>query len=168
MSEIALRRWMPSDLELLVRGNSPEMTRHLGGPESDIEVVARHHRYLDFWATGTAARPFVVVDGAEAVGAIGHWDTEWRGEPVRETGWFVLPELQGRSIGSAAVVLIVEDARAHSGGRALLTAFPAVENVPSNALCRRSGFENRGAEIFPFRGVELSVNAWVLDLSASD
>lgn len=32
---------------------------------------------------------------AEAVGWVGYWESEWRGETVWECGWSVLPEAQG-------------------------------------------------------------------------
>lgn len=164
MTTVELRPWSDRDLPLLVRGNDPAMTTHLAGPESDDEVHDRHARYLRLWREGTARMSVIVGDGAPA-GAIGWWRTDWHGRAVLETGWFVLPEAQGRGIARRAVELIIEDARVHGGGRAL-TAFPAVGNGPSNALCRGAGFTNHGVEAFEFRGETLSVNAWVLELAA--
>ena len=43
---IRLRRWEEGDWPLLVRLNAPEMTDHLGGPESDEALRERHKRYL--------------------------------------------------------------------------------------------------------------------------
>ena len=142
------------------------MTQHLGGSETPSQVEQRHQRYLGFWESG-AARMFTILDGDDKLGTIGHWATQWHGQDVLETGWFVLPQAQGRGVASRAVELIIDDARVHAEGCALLTAFPSVTNDASNALCRRSGFSHRGVESFPFRGTALTVNAWVLELTES-
>jgi RimJ/RimL family protein N-acetyltransferase len=141
------------------------MTEHLGGPESDDEIFTRHNNYLRYWNKG-GARMFVIVADEVAVGAIGWWTSEWRGEDVHETGWFVVPEAQGAGVARAAVPLVINDARRH-GTRPLLLAYPSVTNKPSNALCAGSGFSLAGVEQFPFRGVVLTVNAWVLDLTVT-
>jgi RimJ/RimL family protein N-acetyltransferase len=43
-------------------------------------------------------------------------------------------------------------------------AFPSVTNQPSNALCRRFGFELREETDFLYRGAQLRVNVWELAL----
>lgn len=164
MSDIQLCRWSDKDAGLLRRGNTPEMTMHLGGPETEEDLSARHTRYLRFWETNEA-RCFVITDGADALGAICCWKTTWRDQEVLEAGWFVVPEAQGRGAGSAAVTLIVEDARTHAEGRRLLTAFPDEANKPSNALCRNAGFTLVGQKAEVFRGATLNMNEWVFDLT---
>lgn len=162
MVSIDIRPWTQDDLPLLVTANMVEMTQHLAGPESDDQVRVRHQNYLDYWRDGTA-RMFAVTADGESVGGIGWWTTLWRGEKVHETGWFTVPGAQGRGIARAALALIIDDARAHRR-HDLLTAFPSVDNGPSNALCEKCGFRVNGVESFPFRGQELTVNAWTLDL----
>lgn len=164
MSDIQLRRWSDEDDELLRRGNTPEMTVHIGGPETEAQVIERHARYLRFWDTGEA-RCFAIVDGAGSVGAICSWKTTWRDQDVLEAGWFTVPEAQGKGVGSAALRLLIDDARVHAEGLRLLTAFPDENNVPSNALCRKAGFTLAGQRAETFRGVELAMNEWVLDLT---
>ncbi|HEY6771063.1 MAG TPA: hypothetical protein VI035_01290 [Solirubrobacterales bacterium] len=39
-------------------------------------------------------------------------------------------------------------------------AFPSVTNQPSNALCRRFGFELMEETDFLYRGAQLRVNVW--------
>jgi len=170
---ISLRPWHVDNVALLHRMNTPAMTEHIGGPETDEAVEARQLRYLRFWDTGEA-HMFAIVEsdnGADAValGGVGWWLTQWRDQPVFEAGWGVVPEAQGRGIAKAAVSLLIDDAlslveRAQSE-RHLLTAFPSVDNVASNSLCSGAGFRNHGVESFPFRGTTLTVNAWVLDLN---
>ncbi|WP_447912873.1 hypothetical protein [Microbacterium phyllosphaerae] len=55
---------------------------------------------------------------------------------------------------------------AHRDGRRFLTAFPSVENPGSNGLYRPGGFELVGTIAETFRGTELTMNEWVLDLEA--
>lgn len=165
MSEVQLRRWSENDAALLRRGNTPEMTVHIGGPETESEVISRHERYLRLWETNEA-RCFVVTDGSESLGAICCWKTTWRDQDVFEAGWFIVPEAQGRGLGSAAVRLLIDDTRAHAQGRRLLTAFPDGRNAPSNALCRNAGFTLAGQRAGVFRGADLAMNEWIFDLSA--
>ena len=164
MSDIRIRPWAPGDLELLRRGNSEAMTLHIGGPESEEEVQARHDRYLLLWRDG-GARMFTIVREGVAVGGIGWWPTRWRDQDVCETGWFVVPDGQGQGVAAAAVQLVITDAREYAPAR-LLTAFPARTNSASNRLCEKSGFIPGGVEDFPFRGTVLHVNAWTLNLDA--
>ncbi|MGM7696954.1 GNAT family N-acetyltransferase [Microbacterium sp. A84] len=164
MSEILLRPWSGGDLELLRRGNTADMTTHLGGPETEAQVIARHERYLRFWENDEA-RSFVMVDGADSVGAICYWKTTWHEEDAFEAGWFVVPEAQGRGVASIALVLLIDDARARAEGRRLLTALPDKRNGPSNAVCRKAGFALVGNRFETFRRAELSMNEWIFDLS---
>ncbi|HWS50288.1 MAG TPA: GNAT family N-acetyltransferase [Microbacterium sp.] len=164
MDSLALRPWAADDLALLHRANTAEMTAHLNGPESSAELVARNERYVRLRSSGEA-RIFVVIENREPLGSIGYWQTIWRGEAALEAGWFVLPESQGRGVASAALALLVADAHEHRGERRLLTAFPQVENGPSNAVCKRAGFDFAGTISARFRGSALTMNEWVLDLS---
>ncbi|MFC7763137.1 TSUP family transporter [Catellatospora bangladeshensis] len=91
---VRLVPWAEGDLALLRRINTPEMKRYVGGPETDEQVEARHRRYLAL-GTGQMFRVELVASG-DAAGTIGHWEREWHGERVYETGWSVLPEFQGR------------------------------------------------------------------------
>ncbi|WP_102191927.1 GNAT family N-acetyltransferase [Microbacterium aurantiacum] len=164
MSELSLRRWSVDDLDLLHRANTLDMTAHLNGPETDDQVIARHERYLRL-QDGGEAWMFVVVDGDRPLGSIGCWETDWRGEAVLETGWFVLPEAQGQGVASSALALLVDVMREHNSERRLLTAFPSATNGPSNGVCRKAGFTHVGTMTEVFRDAELTVNEWVLDLS---
>lgn len=164
MSEIQLRQWSEGDSGLLRRGNTPEMTVHVGGPETEAQIRDRHERYLRVWEENTG-RAFVVVDGAESLGVICSWKTTWRDQEVIEAGWFTVPEAQGRGVGSAALALLIHDAREFAGDRQLLVAFPDQANGPSNALCRRAGFTLVGQRDDDFRGTTLNLNEWVFDLT---
>jgi len=140
------------------------MTAHLGGPESDDQVRERHTNYLRYWREGTA-RMFVIEADEGRVGGIGWWTTQWNGDDVHETGWFVLPSAQGQGIARAAAALVIEDA-VQFGTHQLLTACPSVDNRASNSLCAHSGFTRGDVESFPFRGTTLTVTMWTLDLES--
>ncbi|NBE56364.1 GNAT family N-acetyltransferase [Streptomyces boluensis] len=181
-----LKSWSEDDFWLLVRQNSPEMTRHLGGPETEEKLRDRHRRYL---RPGQRDRMFrIVVDGEgsdgegsagavssvgsagrdETAGSIGYWEQSWRGGTVWETGWAVLPEFQGRGIAVAAARLVCERAHAEHRHR-YVHAFPSVANASSNSLCGRAGFELLGdADMEYPKGHWSRHNDWQFDLRTLD
>jgi RimJ/RimL family protein N-acetyltransferase len=171
---VRLVPWTEEDFPLLVRLNAPEMTEHLGGPESEENLEKRHKRYVAAASSGFVRDPdrtypayiFKVVlepDGM-AVGSVNFWNREWKGEEVYEIGWGVLPEYQGRGIASAAVADAIELARATKRKQAV-HAFPSVENPPSNGICRRLGFVLLGATQFEYpKGHWMLCNDWRLAL----
>jgi RimJ/RimL family protein N-acetyltransferase len=160
---VTLEPWSDGDFPLLVAGNTPEMTAHLGGPESDEQLAARHARYLRLQQSGEAHVYRIERDG-EPVGSIGWWDSEWDEREIHETGWFTVPSAQRSGVASGALALVIADVRAH-GRFDRLYAFPDRGNAASNALCSRLGFvldeEPRAVE---FRGATLHVNPWYLPL----
>ena len=162
---IQLERWTDEDMPLLVRLNAPEMTEHLGGPETPEQLEKRHRRYVAA-VDSDAAHIFKVVLLAEGVpvGGVNFWERDWEGEPVLEIGWGILPQYQGRGIASAAVAQAIEQARATSR-RAAVHAFPSVDNAPSNGICRKLGFELLGECDFEYPpGHPMRCNDWRLSL----
>ncbi|WP_127792528.1 GNAT family N-acetyltransferase [Agromyces sp. LHK192] len=163
---VELEPWGPGDRHLLDRANTPEMTRYLGGPETDEQLADRQERYLRGWREGTSWMFRIVVDG-EPAGGIGWWPVEHDGVPAYETGWNTMPEFQGRGVGREALRQVVRRVAA-LGDRELLVAYPGVDNPGSNALCRSAGFEHVGGDTMPWRGGTITFNTWVLDLSPLD
>lgn len=163
---VTLAAWGPDDRALLERANTPEMTTHLGGPESPEQLDERQERYLRLMHAGEAAMYRIELDGTP-VGGIGYWQVEHEGAPAWETGWNVLPEWQGRGLARRALRLIVREV-AGRHDRDLLVAYPGVDNAASNAVCRGAGFEHRGSGTQPWRGSELHFNVWVLEMSPLD
>lgn len=164
--QVRIEPWTEDDLDVLRRNNTPEMTVHLGGPETDDQVVARHQRYLALndRDTGQMFRILLVPDGL-AVGSIGLWDSEWHGAAVYEIGWSVLPEFQGRRIATVAIGLVVTSAR-NEGRHRYLHAFPSIDNAASNAVCRKAGFTLFGeCEVEYPPGSMMRGNDWRLDLT---
>lgn len=163
--QVRIEPWSENDLWLLRRTNASEMTEHLGGPETEEQVIARHQRYVALGgAAGTMFR-IVLVPGGEVAGSIGFWQKTWQGEQVYETGWGVLPEFQGRGVAAAAARAVVERARAAGAGRRL-HAFPSVHHAASNAVCRKAGFTLAGACDFEYpKGNPIRSNDWVVDLA---
>lgn len=163
MTVVTLQPWGPQHLHLLVEANTPEMTQHLGGPESEQALLRRHERYLASGADG-GARMFAIGADGEHAGGIGFWPIEHDGEAAFETGWNVLPRWQGHGIAGEALRALIALAAQHAAGRGRLFAYPSAGNVASNALCRRAGFADVGAREFPFRGTVLHTRVWALDL----
>lgn len=167
---VRLELWGEDDLPLLEQLLAdPEMTEHLGGPESTEKIAERQERYVKA-ADSDTTRVFKVVDAAtgEGVGCVVYWERTWRDQLVYEIGWSVLPAFQGRGIARRATALAIADARA--GGRhRFVHAFPSVDNAPSNAICRKLGFtllEDLDFEYPP--GNVMRCNDWRLDLRASN
>lgn len=167
---VRIEAWAPDGLALLRRANTPEMTAHLGGPESAEQLTARHRRYLRSGGPGRMFRIVAVEDGGPAAGAaagvIGFWQLNRRGGAAYEAGWSVLPEFQGRGIAVAAARSLVERARAERTFR-FLHAFPSVHHGASNAVCRRAGFALQGeCDVEYPKGRWMRSNDWRLDLAA--
>ncbi|MCP2310296.1 GNAT family N-acetyltransferase [Kitasatospora paracochleata] len=164
---VSLEPWTDDCLDLLRRINTPQMRAHVGGPEDEERLLARHHRYLAMPGRGLGTMFAVLLDG-ERAGSICFHVRDWQGRTVYETGWNVLPPYQGRGVAAAAGAALVEAVRA-DGRHRHLHAFPSVDNDPSNALCRRLGFTLRGPCDFEYpagSGRHLRSNDWRLDLSA--
>jgi RimJ/RimL family protein N-acetyltransferase len=167
---VRLEPWAEGDLPLLEQlMGDPQMTAHLGGPESREKIAERQTRYERLGASGKG-RMFKIVDAAtgEAAGSVGYWERTWRGEQVYETGWSVIPAFQGRGIAGMATAHAIEMARTERKHR-FLHAFPSVDNAPSNAICRKLGFtlvEECEFEYPP--GNFMKCNDWRLDLFEQD
>ncbi len=163
---VTLQPWGPGDLPLLERlMGDPGMTEHLGGPESPEKLRERQERYERLEGGN---RMFKIVDVASgaAVGSVGFWTKEWRDERVYEIGWMVVPEFQGRRIATAATAQAIELAKRDDLYR-FMHAFPNVDNAPSNAICRKLGFQLIEACDFEFpQGHFMTCNDWRLDLRA--
>ncbi|MGO4535652.1 GNAT family N-acetyltransferase [Leifsonia sp. 2MCAF36] len=164
-NDISLQRWTAADLAVLERTNTPQMTAFLGGPETQEKLEERNERYVRGWETGAAAMFTIRLEGErDPVGSVGYWPTMWHDLDVYETGWAVTEPFQGRGIASRAVVAVLKHAAEH-GDRALMLAFPRVDNSASNALCRSCGFVHRGEEDFEYpAGNPIRTNVWAFGL----
>lgn len=152
--------WLTVALE-----TDPRVMAELGGPWTADEARATHRRRIasirdngTWWFT---VRPLGAGgEIGDPVGTIGVWDSEWDGEGISETGWMTLPEQQGRGYASAALAAVLERERAeHRWGD--IHAFPGASNVPSNALCRKFGFELVGSGDADYAGRHFPVHHWV-------
>jgi RimJ/RimL family protein N-acetyltransferase len=165
LEPVRLRAWSDADLAVLRTSNSEQMTRFIGGPESEEKLLDRHRRYLAPPEPGSG-QMFAIEAGPAAtpVGSIGYWAKRWNDEDAYETGWAILPAFQGRGVASAATRLVARHAREH-GNRTALYAFPGAENAASNAICRKAGFGLVGPADFEYPpGHPMRCNVWRLDL----
>jgi RimJ/RimL family protein N-acetyltransferase len=165
-AKVTLEPWGSDDLPLLERlMGDPQMTEHLGGPESPEKLRERQGRY-ERAEKGDRMFKIVEMESDAGVGSVGFWTKEWRGGEVYEVGWMVVPEYQGRGIAGTATEQVIELAR-HDGKHRFMHAFPDVDNAPSNAICRKLGFELLEACEFEFpKGHWMTCNDWRLDLQA--
>ena len=144
----------------------PAMTEHLGGPESEQKIAERQARYEQ---PGSRQYKIVIDSVGTAVGAVGYWEKEWRDTTVWEVGWLVLPEHQGRGLASAGMRALLEIMRDDPVRHRFVHAFLSDENPPSNAICRKLGFElleTIDFEYPPGTGSVLRCNDWRLDLES--
>jgi RimJ/RimL family protein N-acetyltransferase len=161
---IRLEPWTQADLSLLHEANTPEMTAHLGGPETEDKLLYRHRRYLRQDDPGAGLMFAVVLPDGQRAGIVGYWERTWRNELVYETGWNVMPAFQGRGIATAAARAIAGRARAQYRHRHL-HAFPAAGHAASNAICRKAGFTLCGETDFEYPpGTLMRCNDWRLEL----
>ena len=154
--------WGEGDRALLEKLlGDPEMTTHLGGPESPEKLTERQARY----EVAGSRQYKILVDGDDA-GWAGYWEREWHREHVYEMGWSVLPRFQGRRVATTATRRLIDIARAEGTLRSV-HAYPSIENAPSNAICRRLGFELIGEYQFEYpKGHFMRCSDWRLDLFA--
>jgi RimJ/RimL family protein N-acetyltransferase len=148
--------WLTEALE-----TDPRVMAELGGAWPIEKIPGIHRRRLEHIAKGAWFFKVVPEPGGEVVGSVTIWHSEWLGEPVSEAGWMILPEQQGKGYASAALGLLLERART-DGKWGDIHAFPGVTNAPSNALCRKFGFELLGEVDVEYGGRPLRCNHWVL------
>lgn len=142
--DVSLRPYNDGDFGLLraILGD-PDMTRFLGGPESDEALAARHARYVSADPLTNGLYAIALSGERRAVGWIGFWELEWAGKKTWECGWHVLPAFQGRGIAvtaGMAMLDVIQTRRRHR----FVNAFPSVDNRASNAVCRSLGFISLG------------------------
>lgn len=169
MADVLIQPWAEEDLPLLQNLlGDPDMMTHLGGPETQEQILRRHQRYTHLPQHGTDHMFKVVwVPTGEGVGNVGYWRKTWREQSVYEMGWLILPGYQGKGIATKAAAAVIEHARRKPKYR-FMHAFPSVENAASNAICRKLGFtlvEECRFEYPP--GRSMTVNDWRLDLFAA-
>lgn len=164
--EVTLRPWSENDLNVVMRFmTDPEMTEHLGGPESSEKVQKRHELYLRM-NDEDKGRMYVIVAGPDnaPVGSIGYWERELEDQTVWETGWNVFPEHQGHNYATLATLALIEKMREAHKHR-YVYAYPDVDNGASNAICKKAGFtlESKSEYEFP-KGHFMMCNNWRFDL----
>ncbi|MBA3690729.1 MAG: GNAT family N-acetyltransferase [Actinobacteria bacterium] len=166
MKAVELRNIEIGDLPLYEALHcDPRMMEHLGGPLPREGLPEKLRRDVASTEAGESwVLKIVPVEAAGiAAGAVCVWDKELDGETIAEIGWMVLPEFQGRGLGSDAVRAVLR--RARSEGRwDVIHAFPPIANAASNAMCRALGFSPIEEIDFRFRDRKLRCRHWQIDL----
>lgn len=167
-SNVTLRPWTEEDFWLIERTmGDATMTEHLGGAESPEKLQSRHARYCRIGDNGTG-QMFVIEVGDDhtAAGSIGYWEHESQGKIMLETGWAVLPEFQRQGVATHALHVLIDHARFHTTYPAI-HAYPSVDNLPSNAVCRKAGFTLQGTSDFEYPpGHTMRCNDWRMELQS--
>ncbi len=168
VNELSIRPYAEGDMWVLEKTlGDPTQMVHLNGPESSEKLQNRHKLFLSMSADHHAGCMYTITIGPEKapVGNVGYWEAEQDGQKGWETGWFVLPEFQGKGIATAAIRMLADQVA--NLDRRFLFAYPSVNNAPSNAICRKLGFvliREVDSEYPPESERHLRVNIWRLDL----
>jgi RimJ/RimL family protein N-acetyltransferase len=165
---VVVEPWEDDDLPLLeLLLGDPVMMEHLGGPESREQIAERHERYLRSRGPADGSMLKIVeLATRAAVGSVGYWERMWHDRRVWEVGWSVLPAFQGRGYAGQATAQVIDLVRL-DGKLRFVHAFPAAGNAPSNAICRKLGFERIEECEFEYPpGHFMRCNDWLLDLLA--
>lgn len=146
------------DIELTYRLEcDPELTKHLGGPVAREKMPGIFERRRRLVSEGKALCFRVMADGVPA-GSVLCWDRE---DGTAEMGWMILKDFQGRGLATAAARLLLEKAK---GRFPVMHATPAQENLASNAICRKLGFQLVRELEIEHHGARLRCNDWRLAL----
>lgn len=158
-----LRMGTPDDEWLTVAlETDPRVMAELGGPWTAEEARAAHRRRMATIANDGNWWFVILPEGEHSpVGTIGVWASEIDGEAVSEAGWMILPEHQGKGHASEALRVLIELAR-EDGKWGDIHACPGATNAPSNALCRKLGFELLGTVMADYADRHFECNHWVL------
>ena len=153
------------DVDAYVRMRcDPVMTAELGGPLPREGIEAKVARDVREAAADTAWIKMIIPDEAApaaVAGSVALWSHE-DGEHISEIGWMVLPQFQGRGIGTKAVRALLLLAR-DDGRWGLVHAFPAVTNGPSNGICRSVGFRFAGEQDLMYAGQVMRTSHWIIN-----
>jgi RimJ/RimL family protein N-acetyltransferase len=167
---VRLRDITMDDLPMYRRSlTEPVMLTHLGGHPPPQDLSEKLRNIVDDVEKGTVWFSVIVPDAdpGVAAGSVCIWDHEWNGENIAEMGWMVLPEYQGRGLATEAVRSMLRRAQVENRWK-VVHAFPAVTNAPSNAICRKTGFEKLEEVNVEGWGGTLRCNHWRIDLSSAD
>jgi RimJ/RimL family protein N-acetyltransferase len=168
-TRVSLRPYGEDDQWLLERTlGDPGQMVNLNGPESMEQIRKRHQLFLGFLADPHAGCQYTILAGPDhtPAGNVGYWESEWKGQKGWELGWFVLPDFQRRGIATAATRQVIEVLSKLQRHKSVF-AFPSVDNHPSNAICRRLGFDLKEdvTSEYPLGSKRmLHVNVWILTL----
>ena len=162
---VVLRLYAESDRRLtLALESDPAVVGHLGGPVDPDAAARVHERRIAGVAAGDLIYTIVPDVGADPIGIIAIWRSEWDGRPVHELGAMLLRKHQARGVAGRAFELLLP--LALEQGVTELHAFPSVTNGPSNAIMRKLGGFRRLEDCdLDYEGRPLRCAHWVRDLT---
>ena len=143
----------------------PLMMAHLGGPWPREKMPQKLQRDLETVESGRAWVFKIMPDEGSnrAAGSVCIWENSHKGKIITEIGWMILPEFQGRGMGTKAVRAILDMARTEKRCE-VIHAFPSVTNAASNAICRKMEFSLIEELDLEYADRMLRCNHWRLNL----
>ncbi len=151
--------WLTEKLETDAR-----VMKELGGALPKAEIPRVHDKRLAAVASGAWFYKIVPAEAIGPVGTIGIWPSQFKGAPIAEMGWMLLPDYQGKGYAGKAARLLIGRVR-HDRSFPSIHAFPGASNAPSNAICRKLGFSRLEDCDVGYAGRPLKAVHWELKLS---
>jgi RimJ/RimL family protein N-acetyltransferase len=163
LAPVEIRPYRESDRGLtLALEADPNVVGHLGGPVDEAAAERVHENRLAGVAGGDLIYTIIPETGAEPIGVIAIWRSEWQSRPIHEIGVMLLPQYQSRAFAFRAYEQLRPLARER--GITELHAFPSVSNKGSNLLLRRVRYRRLEDCDLDYEGRPLRCAHWIGDL----
>jgi RimJ/RimL family protein N-acetyltransferase len=141
---LRLRSWTPEDAPGLLLATRDEAVRHYAGRliEDRAAALEMLRRWGGSWSEGSGAAWALSDAGGQVLGSLrfGIIDTNLLTGSV---GYWLLPEVRGRGIASAALRAGTAEVFRHLGWHRI-ELYHAVENQRSCSVARRAGYRQEG------------------------
>ncbi|MDQ1289058.1 MAG: hypothetical protein QG622_2624 [Actinomycetota bacterium] len=141
---LRLRPWTQADAAGTLLAMQDPLVRHYAGflVSDRNQALARIHRSAGAWADETGAHWAISSRSGEVLGSIGFGQL-LSGVESGSVGYWLLPEVRGRGVVTAAVRVGTTAVFQHLGWHRI-ELYHAVENEPSCAVARRCGYLMEG------------------------
>jgi RimJ/RimL family protein N-acetyltransferase len=152
--DLALTRSMELD---------PLVMRHLGGAADEDRALSVHRQRLAGQAAGDWYFTVLPEEGAEPVGIVAIWRSDFEGEQIYELGLMFRAGSHRQGHGLAASRQVIADFAA-AGLAPQLHGFTSIDNVASEQGAHVLGFRLVGESDLDYEGRPLRCYHWVLDV----
>ena len=169
-SRLALRRFTPDDLDLIVRMyGDPDVTRYLGGAKTraQAEDVMRH-RILAYYDEHPGFGVWATIERATGTCLGCHVLNHIQGEELIQVGYILFKEAWGRGFATEGAQALLRYGFLERG-LPQIVAITDLDNVASQRVLEKIGLDRRGERTFahpayagqgPFAWFELDAEEW--------